>query len=143
MQKLLEDPQLGLLSWIAVCGEQLQIITDIWLGDDPESCWERKYKPMANLLTDEDRGFNNTLFETFGADLEFVRRIMSVRPRHVWTLVDTDEGQHIVPGYHLVNRVGYFITNEPFSDDDQVNLSIRVEDIDDEPELQDDDTSTS
>jgi hypothetical protein len=34
--------------------------------------------------------------------------------RMVWTLVEDDDGDAvIVEGYHLVNRLGYFITAKP------------------------------
>jgi hypothetical protein len=34
-------------------------------------------------------------------------------PRHVWTCVDTDDGPRIVTGFHLVNKIGYYITKKP------------------------------
>jgi hypothetical protein len=35
----------------------------------------------------------------------------------VWTYVDGDGGTYIVDGYHLVNRIGYFITQNARPDD--------------------------
>lgn len=59
-----------------------------------------------------DYGWNGTLWETFGRDLEFVR---SVPNENVWTLIDGDDGgQVIVSGFHVVNRVGYFVTELPW-----------------------------
>jgi hypothetical protein len=34
----------------------------------------------------------------------------------VFTLLDCDEGQMIVSGQHLINAVGYFVTNIPWTD---------------------------
>jgi hypothetical protein len=50
--------------------------------------------------------------ETFGSDLEIVRRH---DPAYVWTVVDGDKGhdQWITPGVRLVNRVCYLITRQP------------------------------
>jgi hypothetical protein len=70
--------------------------------------WEEKYQPLKNHI-DSD-GFDK--FETYGAELEFVR---AQDPRHIWTLVDGDDGNlYIVNGYHLVNRINYFVTEVPF-----------------------------
>jgi hypothetical protein len=37
--------------------------------------------------------------------------------KYVWTLVDDDNIWYIIPGYHLVNRIGYFVTKEPWQED--------------------------
>lgn len=43
--------------------------------------------------------------------------------RYIWTLVDGDDGDmYILSGYHLVNRVGYFLSVNPIP----LNLSIQV-----------------
>lgn len=57
-------------------------------------------------------------FETYGEDLAFVA---TQDNRHVWTLVDDDNGvPTIVAGYHFVNRIHYIITIKPWEDE---NLS--------------------
>lgn len=34
----------------------------------------------------------------------------------VWTIVDTDEGHWIaIPGFHIVNRLGYCMTTKPWT----------------------------
>lgn len=67
-----------------------------------------------------DHGFDGALFETFGAELNFVRNQPENR---VWTLVDDDEGNPtIVSGFHLVNRIGYFVTEEPWTEECTVAL---------------------
>jgi len=51
---------------------------------------------------------NGCLFETYGEELDFVRR---QDPQTIWTIVDTDDGdQMVISGYHHVNRVGYLIS---------------------------------
>jgi hypothetical protein len=68
--------------------------------------WEAKYKPITNHFDGTDK------FETYGEELDFVR---AQDPRCIWTLVDGDDGNlYIVDGYHLVNRINYFITEVPF-----------------------------
>lgn len=51
--------------------------------------------------------------ETFGADLRLVREHDQ---QFVWTVVDGDVDQWIVPGYRYVNRVCYLLTERPHND---------------------------
>ena len=68
--------------------------------------WEEKYRPIQNHFDGGDK------FETYGEELEFV---LAQDPRCIWTLVDGDDGNlYIVDGYHLVNRINYFVTEVPF-----------------------------
>jgi hypothetical protein len=72
--------------------------------------WEAKYKPIKNHLDDD-----NDKFETYGEELDYVRSVYDTDPRRVWTLIDGDDGNlYIVDGYHLVNRINYFVTEKPF-----------------------------
>ena len=76
--------------------------------------WESTYCPIPNHL---DKGSNQLMFETYGIELGFVLGVAYTEPDRVWTLVDGDDGTYIVNGYHLVNRIGYFITEAPFTGD--------------------------
>lgn len=62
---------------------------------------------------------NDGRFETFGNDLEIVK---NTNERYVWTCVDGDDGMYFVAGYHLVNRIYYLITNEPWLNQDEEYL---------------------
>jgi len=57
------------------------------------------------------------MFETFGNDLKTVLRFAANQPKKVWTMVDTDNGQAIISGYRLVNRIAYIITAEDRKED--------------------------
>jgi len=48
--------------------------------------------------------------ETFGADLFLVRKYDQ---DYVWTVIDGERDQWIVPGFHRVNRVCYLLTEVP------------------------------
>ncbi len=50
--------------------------------------------------------------ETYGSDLQLVREYDQ---RHVWTVVDGDVDQWIVPGLRYVNRICYLLTERPHS----------------------------
>lgn len=91
--------------------------------------------PNASWAYGENPG---CLFETYGEELEFVRR---QDPATIWTLVDGDDGdQYLVSGYHLVNRIGYLLTTQavPHGTDIQVHLPMQPADDDmpDDPDQQ-------
>ena len=68
------------------------------------------------------------LFETYGEELDFVR---AQNPRTIWTLVDgDDDNQHVISGYHLVNRIGYLISTVPFPEDADIEVLIPHEPCD-------------
>ena len=50
--------------------------------------------------------------ETFGGDLQIVRQYDQ---DYVWTLLEGDKGEWIVPGFHYVNRLCYLLTEVPHS----------------------------
>jgi hypothetical protein len=70
------------------------------------------YEPIKNHI-DTNAATDGCLFETFGEELDFVTKVCRENPKRVWTLVDDDEGYlKVVAGMHLVNRLGYFITQK-------------------------------
>jgi len=82
-----------------------------------ESEWSAKYRPIKNHLVKDD----TTSFETYGEELDFVCQ----QPHStVWTEMDGDEGVYIVQGYHLANRIQYYITEIPWDDSDDIFITI-------------------
>ena len=72
------------------------------------------YKPIKNHL-DSNASWGGCMFETYGEELEFV---MAQDPNHIWTIVDgEDDDVEITNGYHLVNRIGYFVSEVASPDD--------------------------
>lgn len=45
----------------------------------------------------------------------------NIPPHRIWTLVDSgeDDSQWAIPGWHLVNRFGYAVSREPWTDPNQ------------------------
>lgn len=78
--------------------------------------WVRDFQPMANHLRNQDHGLELS-YETYGDEDEYVRLQDN---NNVWTEVDGDAGCYIVSGYHWVNRIQYYITNKPWSEDVEV-----------------------
>ena len=83
------------------------------------SQWEEKYRPINNHL-DENASFDGIMFETYGEEVEFVKR---QNPKCIWTYAEEDDKLFIDAGWHYVNRLGYFITEVPCDDPDlQIKL---------------------
>jgi hypothetical protein len=75
--------------------------------------WYDTFRPKVD---DEGVVIN---YETYGDDWETVR---NTDYHYVWTLVDGDEGTWIVEGRAFVNRILYFITEEPWEDGETYNI---------------------
>ena len=79
----------------------------------------QSFRPIKN--PHGNRGWDGTMFETFGVELNFVR---SQPDNKVWTLMNDDDGNLVITsGFHFVNRVGYFVTEESWTTDCFINLS--------------------
>lgn len=76
--------------------------------------WEEEYVPVKNHL-DENASFDGCMFETY--DQEFVHVLRNADDKKVWTYVEGDEGLYLIPGLHFVNRLGYLITEKPYTDE--------------------------
>lgn len=95
---------------------------------------ENHLNPSAGWPFGNSRG---CLFETFGDELEFVKR---QDPNKVWTLVDDDEGSCIISGFHVVNRSGYLISTVPVGPGVNVEVQFEANEPDDEEECDDDES---
>lgn len=98
--------------------------------------WEEKYKPIINTIGDNASWQNGEgegiMFETYDAELDFV----SQQPdNNVWTWVDGDGGTFIVTGMAYVNRIGYFVTTEPW----ETHVEVQVDNYSDDDMDDDDD----
>ena len=74
--------------------------------------WTDLYRPIQNPHT--ATSFDGSMFETYGPELAHVQAAV---PRCVWTLTECEGREIIARGWHLVNRIGYFITARPFEGD--------------------------
>lgn len=83
--------------------------------------FEKKYKPIKNHLASDD----TYIFETYGDEVDYV---ILQDNKNVWTWVDGDMSSLLVAGYHYVNRIGYHVTEIPWTDENEyVVLSEEVE----------------
>jgi hypothetical protein len=97
--------------------------TFIQLSEDD---FEEQYPVVENHLNPY-----GCMFETYGEELEFVRR---QDPSYVWTLLDgNDDGQYIASGFHFVNRIGYLISTVAVPTAVDIEVCTRTDDeVDDQ-----------
>ena len=89
--------------------------------------WCDEYKPQTNHL-DENASFGDEqggiMFETYGSELEYVLSVAKNKPLNVWTYMDGKHHPIVCEGYHLVNRIGYFVTEKPANPDTQYEITL-------------------
>lgn len=71
--------------------------------------WVETFKPIWN-----DKSQDLMQFETYGDEYE---KVKATDNKYVWTEVDGDEGTYIIAGHHWVNRIHYYITENPWEDE--------------------------
>jgi hypothetical protein len=86
--------------------------------------WAEKFKPIKNHLV-RDGLDDEHMFDTYGDEVEFV---INYDARHIWTWIQGDMSDVIVAGYHFELRLGYYITESPWEDEeDYALLSVHEE----------------
>jgi len=69
---------------------------------------------------------DSPLLETYGEDLETIKKQYKDNPKKVWTVLDNGEEKdgfehlYVVAGFHFVNRLNYLITKEEWKDEEEV-----------------------
>jgi hypothetical protein len=64
----------------------------------------------------DDCPWGGCMLETYGEEVDYAYDIYSIKPKKVWTIVETDGDEYVLAGWHLVNRLGYLITVEEWED---------------------------
>ena len=82
-----------------------------------EDQFVERFGPRPNhldLTAGFDCGEGGCLFACAGKELRYV---LAQKPSNVWTLLEGDEGQLVIEsGMHIVNRLGYLITERPIDE---------------------------
>jgi hypothetical protein len=67
------------------------------------------------------------LFDTTGEEFAFIR---ACDPRYVWTLTDGEQGDlQMISGVHVVNRIGYLLSDRPVPDGQTILVTIPLADV--------------
>lgn len=90
--------------------------------------FEEIYKPIFNPFTSYPNN-ENYFFETYGEEVNYIKKQHN---NFIWTLVDCDnEEQYIIPGYHIVNRSFYLLTEIPWENENiEVNYNEMISVLD-------------
>jgi hypothetical protein len=84
--------------------------------------WMKEFDPVLNA--------DGSLFE-ISQNAENFREL--VEAQRVWTMLDCDGSLYLSPGVHWVNRMGYHVTNKPWTNE-TVDVAWDVRDEDDNEE---------
>ena len=82
--------------------------------EDFERLYSLRRNPYATMTE-----LGGTLFGAAGVEWDTVRQSP---PATIWTLVESDEIWWICPGIHIVNRLGYLLSNEERINDETQHL---------------------
>jgi len=76
--------------------------------------FDDKFTTISNHLENNQ----TELFETIGKELEFIQ---NQDIKNVWTVVEGDEEDklYVIPGFQVVNIVGYLFTEEQWTEEDK------------------------
>lgn len=86
--------------------------------------WIETYKPMHNHIAEYDAGFDGAMFETYGDECQFIQELVNTAPDTIWTLITGDRnGWSIISGCHYVNRLGYFVSQVPFTHHMEIDIT--------------------
>jgi len=83
--------------------------------DLKEANWKsfvEKYAPIKNV-NDKNASYEGFMYET---DSNSISIVNSHKPEHVFTLIENEGISSIIAGIHFVNRLGYFITKNNWTD---------------------------
>jgi hypothetical protein len=66
------------------------------------------------------------MFETTGAEYDYVAAIGQKEPNRIWTYIDKEDGTTaIINHWGFEGRIGYFITEKPY--DDMLNIQVQLD----------------
>lgn len=102
-----------------------------------EEKFYEKYIPQINHIVraetdksvaDEDIcSWSGCMYETYGEELDYIVEEANANKNNVWTIIEEDGKMYILSGYHVVNRLGYLITETPYETEDNINI-VELED---------------
>ena len=85
---------------------------DVSVATMTDEEFETKFAKIKNHL-DDNASFGGYMFETHSKELEFVFNLSKTQPKRVWTIIEGErDSLYYVNGFHLVNRLGFLITEE-------------------------------
>jgi hypothetical protein len=87
---------------------------------------DEKFRFMVNNY-DDNASFEGLMFETYGDEVEYVK----TKPQNrIWMYGQGDDGGlYIWSGWGFVNRIGYFISEQPVPDNTTIQIMVSEPDL--------------
>lgn len=79
--------------------------------------WVEKYKPVENHLVKE-APMDGYMFETYGEEIDYLKQQCKDDAYHLWTVLDAEDTLFLSMGFHVVNRIGYILTEVPWTEEE-------------------------
>ena len=87
---------------------------------------DEQFKFMVNNY-DDNASFEGLMFETYGDEVEYVKTKTENR---IWMYGQGDDGGlYIWSGWGFVNRIGYFISEQPVPDNTIIQIMVGEPDL--------------
>ena len=74
--------------------------------------WVEQFMPLKNHL-DDNASMDGLMFETYGVELAFVQ---AQDINRIWTFTECNGVIYVGEGMHIVNRMGYAVTEKPYAE---------------------------
>jgi len=84
-----------------------------------EDEFESKFTMTKNHL-EPNASLDGCMYETYGEEVEYIASLAN--SKRVWTFIEAEDNVYFVTGMHFVNRLGYFVTTEPYTEEYEVLL---------------------
>ena len=93
-----------------------------------EEQFEEQFTRVKNHI-DTNAGWDGCLFETYDEELRHVSIVGMKTPKNVWTLLEGDDEDklYISNGFRIVNRMGFFITEEEWEGETDVEIDMSMD----------------
>ena len=88
--------------------------------------FKKNYQPIKNMITDTSL-YEGYMFETVGDDVKYLNSPefkKKYKEGNVWTIVDAEGEDQLIPGIHSFNRMGYIVTKKKWTNE---NLYVELE----------------
>jgi len=84
-----------------------------------EDQFYEKFNPVKNHL-DDNASFDGCMFETYDEEVDFVFELAK-KEKRVWTIIEGEnDSMFYVTGFHYVNRIGFLVTEEEYTEETEV-----------------------
>jgi len=84
-----------------------------------EKQWEEWYQPIKNKVLKDEAPFEGHMFETYGKEMAFLKK---ADIHTIWTIYCEGDYMCYLSGSHYINRMGYFVTQRPWTFDMHVTV---------------------